>query len=321
MTQPDPAELADALLAGDRRGLARAITLVESTRDSDRAHAARLLDLLAERSASSTIRIGLTGTPGVGKSTLIESLGMHLLGLGHRVAVLAVDPTSSRNRGSILGDKTRMPTLSADDRAFIRPSPSGGSLGGVARRTGAVRDLCEAAGYDIVLIETVGVGQSEGAVAELVDAFCLLVAPGGGDELQGVKRGVLELADLVCVNKADGPTAQLAVGTAADYRGALHLVRPKWTGRPTTVLTASALERSGVTELWDALLAHLDALGPDVVGRQRGDQAVTAFDAEVRERLLGLALSGVDTERLAELGADVRSGDRSVLGAAAALLD
>jgi LAO/AO transport system kinase len=250
-----PAEIVDGIRRGDRRALARGITLVESGRADHQDQAAQLLDVLLPDTGGAT-RIGISGAPGVGKSTFIEALGTGLVegtwdaGVEHQVAVLAVDPSSSRSGGSILGDKTRMEALSRHPRAYIRPSPSGGTLGGVARRTREAMLLCEAAGFDVILIETVGVGQSETAVADLVDLFAVLVAPGGGDELQGIKRGIMELADLVIVNKADGDLAPAAGRAAADYRNALHLLRPKWTAWTASVLTCSALEGVGIGEAW-----------------------------------------------------------------------
>src|SRR5713101_4330951 len=226
-------ELARAVIDGDRRALARAITLVESTRPDHRAEAETLLAEVLP-TAGGAIRVGVSGAPGAGKSTLIEALGLYLVGLGHRVAVLAVDPSSTRSGGSILGDKTRMEQLTRSPDAFVRPSPTGGTLGGVARRTREAMLLCEAAGFDVVLVETVGVGQSEVKVAAMVDLFMVLVAPGGGDELQGLKRGIMELADLVVVNKADGELEHAAGITASDYASALHLMRPRiaeWTPR------------------------------------------------------------------------------------------
>ena len=217
-------ELREPLLAGNRRALSRAITLIESSRPDHRARALRLLDSLP---ACEALRIGLSGTPGVGKSTFIEVFGKMLTGQGLRVAVLAVDPSSARSGGSILGDKTRMETLSRDPNAFIRPSPSQAQLGGVARRTREAVRLCEAAGFDVILIETVGVGQSETLVADMTDLFILLLAPAGGDELQGVKRGIMEIADLVLVNKADGELLTTARRTVSDYAGALRLLRKR----------------------------------------------------------------------------------------------
>jgi len=269
----DIATLAAALAAGDRRALARAITLVESTRPEHRALAEALLTMLpAVRGGS--IRLGITGAPGVGKSTFIEAFGGHLTALGRRVAVLAVDPSSSRTGGSILGDKTRMPLLARDPNAFIRPTPAGRSLGGVARRTREAMALVEAAGYDITIVETVGVGQSEYAVADMVDMFLLLLAPGGGDELQGIKRGIMELADLLVVNKADGGLLHAANHAAADYRNALNLIRPKTTAWRAEVLLVSALQRQGLAEIWQAVQSFQTAL---TVGNGRqADRAAQA---------------------------------------------
>src|SRR5512145_2668124 len=216
--------LAAAVCARDRRALAKAITLVESTRADHQESAQRLLEVLLPRTGTAA-RVGVSGVPGVGKSTFIEAFGLYLIGLGKRVAVLAVDPSSARSGGSILGDKTRMPRLSATPEAFIRPSPSGGSLGGVARRTREAMLLCEAAGYDVVIVETVGVGQSEYAVASMVDFFLVLMLAGAGDELQGIKKGILELADALAINKADGDNVARAERAAAEYRGALRLFR------------------------------------------------------------------------------------------------
>jgi LAO/AO transport system kinase len=259
----DPAqlttELRDAVRGGDRRALAQLITLIESTREDQSALAQRVLEELVPHTGGA-IRVGITGPPGVGKSSFIEALGLELLAGGQRVAVLAVDPSSPLTGGSILGDKTRMDDLARDERAFVRPSPSGGSLGGVAHRTRECLLLCEAAGYDVVLIETVGIGQSEVAVASMVDFFLVLLAPGGGDELQGIKKGVMELADALVVNKADGDTAAIAERTRADYAGALGLIRaasPSW--RPVACL-ASALERTGIQEVWEMVLDHRSKL-------------------------------------------------------------
>ncbi|MDP6707204.1 MAG: methylmalonyl Co-A mutase-associated GTPase MeaB [Alphaproteobacteria bacterium] len=251
--------LAAALTAGDRRALARAITLVESSREDHREAAERLLERLMTATGGA-VRIGVSGAPGVGKSTFIEAFGGHLTGLGHRIAVLAVDPSSARSGGSILGDKTRMPELARNGSAFIRPSPSGGTAGGVARRTREAMLLVEAAGFEVVIVETVGVGQSELAVEDMVDTFLLLVAPGGGDELQGIKRGVMELADLVVVTKADGELETPARHAAADYRSALTLIRPKADFWRPEVCLVSALEGQGMPEVWEAVSRHADGL-------------------------------------------------------------
>lgn len=245
-------DLLEPLIAGNRRALSRAITLIESTRADHRAQALDLLSRLPDRAA---LRIGLSGTPGVGKSTFIEAFGTMLTGQGLRVAVLAVDPSSARSGGSILGDKTRMEHLSRNPAAFIRPSPSNAELGGVGRRTRETIRLCEAAGFDIVLVETVGVGQSETLVADMTDLFVLLLAPAGGDELQGVKRGIMEIADLILVNKADGELLSTARRTVADYAGALRLLR-KRPGDPDgfpMAMPVSALSRDGLEQAWGAM--------------------------------------------------------------------
>jgi LAO/AO transport system kinase len=282
-------ELATHLLAGDRRALARAITLVESGRDDHRVQALELLELV-QKADREALRLGLSGTPGVGKSTFIESFGMMLVGQGLKVAVLAVDPSSSRSGGSILGDKTRMELLTREKNAFIRPSPSQTNLGGVARRTREATLLCEAAGYDVVLIETVGVGQSETVVAQMSDLFLLLLAPAGGDELQGVKRGIMEMADLILVNKADGDLKAAAQRTRADYAGALHLLRrrpqdPDGFPKATTV---SALEDSGLSEVWEDM-QHLVSWRKEHghFAKTRADQAQYWFAQEIRNGLLG----------------------------------
>lgn len=259
MILPPTAELAEAVRAGDRRWLARAITLVESRLPEHQEQAAALLTALMPATGGAD-RIGLTGVPGVGKSTFIDQFGVNLTTAGHRVAVLAVDPTSQRTGGAILGDKTRMARLANDPAAFIRPSPAGGSLGGVARRTRETILLCEAAGFDVVLVETVGVGQSETTVSQMVDIFVVLMLAGAGDELQGIKKGVLELADLVAVNKADGDNVRRARLAALDYRRALHLITPASPNWTPPVLTCSAVDNTGLDEIWQQIAAHRDAL-------------------------------------------------------------
>jgi LAO/AO transport system kinase len=298
--------------------LARSITLVESTRADHRAEAASLLDDLMPATGSA-VRVGITGTPGAGKSTFVEELGTSLTGAGHRVAVLAVDPSSRRSGGSILGDKTRMERLARDPNAFIRPSPSGGALGGVARRTREAGLLCEAAGFDVVVVETVGVGQSEIAVADMVDCFVLLAAPGGGDELQGIKRGIMELADVVVVNKADGDLLPAAKRALADYRHALHMLRPKHEGWQVPVLAASALEGTGIDEAWAAIercTAHLRNTG--ALPTIRSAQAVAWMWDEIRETLLARFQSDAD---IAKVEAAVRAGTLSPTSAARQLLN
>lgn len=252
---PTLEQLTEGVRSGSRAVLARAITLVESRKPAHRALAEQLLQNLLPQTGHA-IRVGITGVPGVGKSTTIDSLGTHLLSKGHRVAVLAVDPSSSRTGGSILGDKTRMARLSMDERAFIRPSPAAGTLGGVAARTRETLLLCEAAGYDVILVETVGVGQSETAVADMTDTFLVLMLPGAGDELQGIKKGIIELADIVAVNKADGDNIPRARAAASDYRAALHLLGGGEAHWSPPVLTYSGLTGAGIDELWGQVLLH-----------------------------------------------------------------
>ena len=307
----DASSLAEGVRSGDRRSLARAVTLVESTRTDDREQAVALLEELHGAGAPA-VRIGISGAPGVGKSTFIEALGCHLVDAGHRVAVLAVDPSSTRSGGSILGDKTRMSELARRPEAFIRPSPSGGDLGGVAARTGEALLLCEAAGFDVVLVETVGVGQSEVAVADLVDTFVLLVSPGGGDELQGVKRGIMELADLVVVTKADGDLLPAARRAEADHRHAVHFLRRRFEEWAPRVLAVSSVEGTGVAEVWTALGEHHDALdGSGALAALRASQAVTAFWREVERGLLARLRAGSGGDHLDALVAEVQDGRTS----------
>ncbi|MBS8264819.1 methylmalonyl Co-A mutase-associated GTPase MeaB [Mesobacillus boroniphilus] len=245
----DPASLAEEIKAGGRTALAKGITLIESNAEHDFQSAQTLLQKLLPESGRS-IRIGITGVPGAGKSTFIESFGSYLCDKGHKVAVLAVDPTSSLTGGSILGDKTRMEKLARNPRAFIRPSPSGGKLGGVHRKTRETMLLCEAAGFDVILVETVGVGQSEVIVRDMVDFFMLLVLTGAGDELQGMKKGIMELADTVIVNKADGPNEQTAKKTKEEYNRILHFLQPATKGWQTIAMTSSALQNKGIGDIW-----------------------------------------------------------------------
>ena len=251
--------LAHGILAGRRSALARAITLVESTRTDHRERAQALLERLLPATGAAT-RLGITGVPGVGKSTFIDAFGSMLTAKGHKVAVLAVDPSSARTGGSILGDKTRMARLAIDERAFVRPSPTSGALGGVARMTRETMLLCEAAGFDVVLVETVGVGQSETVVADMVDFFLVLMLPGAGDELQGIKKGVLELADMILVNKCDGEQTLGAAQAATHYRRALHILEPKTESWAVPVATVSAIAETGLEEAWNAVCAHKQAL-------------------------------------------------------------
>jgi LAO/AO transport system kinase len=283
---PDPQTLAEQILAGQRRALSRGITLVESTREDHRELAVELLRLLAG-AAGRSIRIGISGVPGVGKSTFIEALGNHVIAQGHKLAVLAVDPSSSVSGGSIMGDKTRMETLSRQRDAFIRPSPAGTTLGGVARRTRETMLLCEAAGFDVVFVETVGVGQSETAVADMTDMFLLLLLPGGGDDLQGIKRGIMELADMVLINKADGDLVATARHSAADYRSALTLVHPRTRGWKVPVQTCSAVGGEGLADVWQRIGQFRAAIsGNGELENRRATQARSWMWNEISEGLL-----------------------------------
>lgn len=252
---PDTADLATAIRAGDRATLARAITLIESTRADHRQTAHLLVQELLPQTGKA-VRLGITGAPGAGKSTTIDALGSALTAKGHKVAVLAVDPSSSRTGGSILGDKTRMSRLAIDPNAFIRPSPSSGTLGGVTAKTRETMLLCEAAGYDVVIVETVGVGQSETAVADMTDFFLVLMVAGSGDELQGIKKGIVELADMIAINKADGDNIARANVAAADFRSALHILSPRTMTWSPPVVTFSALTGSGIDDLWAKVIEH-----------------------------------------------------------------
>ena len=288
MTAPDPDRLAADVLAGSRTALSRAITLVESTRADHRAASRVLLTALSGRTGGA-IRVGISGVPGVGKSTFVESLGSLLTAEGHRVGVLAVDPSSVRTGGSVLGDKTRMPTLAADPNAYIRPSPTAGTLGGVARATAQTITVLEGGGYDVVLVETVGVGQSETTVAGMVDSFLLLGLARSGDQLQGIKKGVLEIADVVAINKADGDRVTEAKAAARDLAGALRLVRGGGHGADKgwtpPVLTCSGLTGGGVLELWQAILRHRASLGPEGLAHKRSGQRWELTWALVRDEL------------------------------------
>jgi len=312
--------LADDLVAGDRRALGRAITLVESTRPDHRAEAVTLLEAVLPRTGTA-VRLGISGAPGVGKSTFIDAFGCHVLDQGNTLAVLAVDPSSGRSGGSILGDKTRMEELARRPEAFIRPSPAGRTLGGVARRTREAMLLCEAAGYDAVLVETVGVGQSETAVAEMVDLFCLLAGPGAGDDLQGVKRGVMELAELLVVTKADGDLEPAARRAAADLKHALQLLRPVHRAWAPRVLLTSAHAGTGLDEVWRAVLEHRAALERSgELPSLRGEQARQWLWTELREGLLErFVASAGEAVRQAEL--DVVAGRALPTVAADRLLD
>ena len=296
--------LADQVRQGDRRALAKAITLVESTRDDHRQQTAELLETLIP-DAGNSIRIGISGAPGVGKSTFIEVLGSHLIKLGHSVAVLAVDPSSAVTGGSILGDKTRMETLAFAEKAFVRPSPAGSTLGGVARRTRESMLLCEAAGFDIILVETVGVGQSETTVADMTDMFLLLLLPAGGDELQGIKRGIMELADLILVNKADGDQVALAALTMGDYRSAVQFLASRFDDWQTPVMSCSSINDEGIVEVWgqvDAFKKILSETGQ--LQQRRAEQAKAWMWSEMTESLVADLKAD---ERIRSLVPDIES--------------
>jgi LAO/AO transport system kinase len=283
---PSSAELVRAIRAGDRATLARAITLIESRREDHRQLARTLVqELLAH--TGQAIRVGITGAPGVGKSTTVDQLGTMLTAQGHKVAVLAVDPSSARTGGSILADKTRMPRLAVDPNAYIRPSPASGTLGGVAAKTRETMLLCEAAGFDVLLVETVGIGQSETAVADMTDFFLVLLLPGAGDELQGLKKGIVELADLLAINKADGDNVKRANATAAEYRAALHILRPSSPHWTPNVITYSALTGDGVADLWGQVLAHRQAMtAAGALAPRRREQQVKWLWTLLEERAL-----------------------------------
>ena len=304
----DPLKLMAGVLKGERRALARAITLVESTRPEHRQLAIELLETLP--CADGTFRIGITGVPGAGKSTFIEAFGQHLISQGHKVAVLSVDPTSAISGGSILGDKTRMEQLSRNPGAFIRPSPAGATLGGVARRTRETLNLCEAAGFDVVIIETVGVGQSETSVASMTDLFMLLLVPGGGDDLQGIKRGIVELADLVLVNKADGDLLAAATRAASDYAHAFRLLRPRSNHWRVKVTTCSALQGKGIAECWDLASEFRSALtDAGEFDRNRARQARAWLWDEVSATLMArFQASPALSNRLESFESEVQSG-------------
>ena len=318
----DTAALFQKLKEGDRAALGRAITLIESGRGTDRERARELLRLCQHQGGQAQ-RIGITGIPGVGKSTLIDALGMQLIGKGHRVAVLAIDPSSVRSGGSILGDKTRMDRLSNEANAFIRPSPTGGTLGGVARRTRETILLCEAAGYDRILIETVGVGQSELEVDRLCDLNVLLMIAGAGDELQGIKRGIMESADLVVFTKADGDAKQRAEAAARDLRHALAMLPPRRKEEKVPILLTSATEGKGITELIDAidrLFAVDEASGRSRARRQQ--QALYWFQQAIEEELLRRFNNDPAIQQLRlEKEEEIRSGKKSPYDAAIELID
>ncbi|MGH6736124.1 MAG: methylmalonyl Co-A mutase-associated GTPase MeaB [Methyloceanibacter sp.] len=313
-------DLAKAIRAGDRVALGRAITLIESVKREDQLRAQDLLEALLPYTGKS-IRVGISGPPGAGKSTLIDQLGLNLIAQDHKVAVLAVDPTSSRTGGSILGDKTRMGRLAGEANAFIRPSPAGASLGGVTKTTRESIALAEAAGFDVVLVETVGVGQSETAVSDMVDVFVVVAIPGAGDELQGIKRGLLELADIVAVNKADSDNVERANRAAMEYRTALHILaagHPNWS---PVVLTLSARDNKGLDELWAKITErHSSIAQSGILAERRSDQAAAWMREIFEERLLAAFKGGRRAARhYQELEDKVRAGEMTPAAAAAEL--
>jgi LAO/AO transport system kinase len=317
-----PTEVRDAIRTGDRQALARTITLLESTRDDQNARGQAILEALVPHTGGAQ-RVGITGPPGVGKSTLIEALGLYLVERGHRVAVLAVDPSSPVTGGSILGDKTRMEKLSQHDGAFIRPSPSGGSLGGVAQRTRESMLVCEAAGFDVVLIETVGIGQSEVTVASMVDCFLVLVQPGAGDELQGIKKGILELADSLVVTKADGDFSAAAERSRSEHALAMGLLRPSSASWSPQVLLTSAISGEGIPEVWETVLTHRKALEASGERQARRREQARAWMWSLVDEGLQRAFrsnSGV-SQRVDQAERDVEDLKTTPAAAARTLLD
>ena len=312
MASTDITALDRRIRDGDRATLARAITLIESKRADHRKAAQRLVqDLLPH--TGKAIRVGITGAPGVGKSTTIDTLGTHLTAKGHKVAVLAVDPSSTRTGGSILGDKTRMARLAVDPSAFVRPSPSSGTLGGVAAKTRETMLLCEAAGYDVILVETVGIGQSETTVADMSDFFLALMLPGAGDELQGIKKGVVELADMIAVNKADGDGIKRARSAAAEYRAALHILTPHSPSWTPPVVTYSGLTGDGVADLWAQVLLHRERLaGTGELAQLRRKQQVKWLWSMLEDRVfLRLRTDAALRAKLPQIEAAVADGTLS----------
>ncbi|MGZ8400394.1 MAG: methylmalonyl Co-A mutase-associated GTPase MeaB [Methyloceanibacter sp.] len=316
-TKQDIERTAKAIREGDRVALARAITLVESAKPADQARAEALLDELLP-STGKSIRVGISGVPGAGKSTLIDQLGLNLVGQGHKVAVLAVDPTSSRSGGSILGDKTRMGRLASEPNAFIRPSPAGDSLGGVTKTTRETIALAEAAGHDVVLVETVGVGQSETAVSNMVDVFVVVAIPGAGDELQGIKRGLLELADIIAVNKADGDQIERANRAAMEYRTALHILAAGHSNWDPQVLTLSATDNKGLDALWTKIIErHASLAASGGLDERRSAQSASWMREIFEQRLLAAFKGGKRAARhFKELEDKVRAGKMTASAAA-----
>ncbi|MCH9807906.1 MAG: methylmalonyl Co-A mutase-associated GTPase MeaB [Alphaproteobacteria bacterium] len=307
--RPSAEEFAQAIAAGNRAMLARAITLIESRRAEHQAQAQEVLQLLMDRTGKA-VRLGITGVPGVGKSTTIDQLGINLVEAGHKVAVLAVDPTSKRTGGSILGDKTRMARLAVHPDAYIRPSPTSGTLGGVTRKTRETMALVEAAGFDVIIVETVGVGQSEVAVADMVDFFLVLLLPGGGDDLQGIKKGIIEIADMIAINKADGENVTRAKASAAEYRNALHILAPQSATWSPPVITISGISNLGLEDLWAKVMNHRDLTTASGEFEQRRQRQAVSWMRDMLEARLMAALKGnKDVAReLPQIEADVRAG-------------
>lgn len=317
--KPLPADAyVEGVRARERAMLARAITLIESEHPKHEALAQEVLTRLLPHTGGA-LRVGISGVPGVGKSTFIDALGMHLVGLGKRVAVLAIDPSSTVSGGSILGDKTRMARLSRESTAYIRPSPSSGTLGGVARKTRETLLLCEAAGFDVVLVETVGVGQSETVVADMVDFYLVLMLAGAGDELQGIKRGILEVADMIAINKADGDNVNRAERARAEYRAALHLMRP---GAEPEVTTCSALENTGIERVWSSVEKRLAALRESgQLQKRRRAQQINWMWSMIEDGLLAALHAHPDVAALGpRLEQDVREGRATPTSAARRVL-
>jgi LAO/AO transport system kinase len=310
---PDPKQLSDQLKAGNRAALARAITLVESKKPEHRKIARQLVQEVLPMTGKA-LRVGITGVPGAGKSTTIDTFGSNLTAAGHKVAVLAVDPSSTRTGGSILGDKTRMARLAVDRNAFIRPSPSAGTLGGVAAKTRETMLLCEAAGFDVILVETVGIGQSETTVADMVDFFLVLMLPGAGDELQGIKKGVLEIADMIAINKADGEGATRARAAASEYRAALHILAPKTPTWTPPVITISGLANEGLDHMWDQIMVYRERMtASGEWQKRRSDQQVSWMWDTLQQRLMdSLKTNEKTADRLKTLETEVRDGATAV---------
>ncbi|MEG6510129.1 methylmalonyl Co-A mutase-associated GTPase MeaB [Methyloligella sp. 2.7D] len=317
---PSVEDLAAKLISGDRIALARAITLIESVKPEDQLRAQDLLEAILPKTGKA-LRIGISGVPGAGKSTLIDQFGLNLIEAGYKVAVLAVDPTSSRSGGSILGDKTRMGRLASETDAYIRPSPAGDSLGGVTKTTRETIALVEAAGFDAVLVETVGVGQSETTVSKMVDVFVVVAIPGAGDELQGIKRGLLELADIIAVNKADGDNVDRAERAASEYRAGLHILAAGNPGWEPSVLTVSAMQNKGLDTLLEKIKERQEKLKQSgALAARRGDQAVVWMRELFEQRLLAAFKGGRKAARhWAEMEDKVRDGEISAVSAAAEL--